>query len=538
MPFETLLSRAILLAGLALGAQEPRLPREALIQDARFLGRTLEEAHPDPYTAFGGRIGFHRELQRRIRDLPPEGLTARAFLEHLSPFVAQLRDGHTRLRHPDAASTGPGLPLALRVVGTDLVVAAAAQPELLGARLVSVGGQSLAALRERVLQIRGIENPSGELLNLALLLGSREGLGELLPEARTQTDLPVGLALSDGRLRPVVLALGPVPPGAAALATQVKGLPDMTRRSLGWSFLDNAGETACLAITDSVGYRENIAFYLGLGNARSRQAVEELFRKQHGRAAATDAELAAGFPSALESFADLARAMRDRGTKRLLVDLRENQGGNSLVGKLLVHVLFGTEGLQRANAGYSIIRTSQLLVDNASPGFLDSLNAGRDWPLGLQEYSFAGEEAPRGAEADPKALRASWRRFPALVQEVEHPQVAALFAPPEVVVLCGAATFSAGFDVALALHRNGARLVGTPSAQAPNCFIDLLSFTLPRSGLRGAVSFKASYALPGDPVRGRMLPCDLPLTYAEFQRLGFDAHAEVLLALGTPARVP
>lgn len=529
-----------LLVGLPLLAQGPVIPRAALIEDTRQLGRILEEAHPDPYTAFGGRIAFHRELQRHIRDLPTAGLTAPAFLAHITPFLARLRDGHTRLRLPKelALRQAPGLPLAFRVVGDDLVVATAGQRELLGARVVALGGQPMAALRARVMQIRATENGSGELLNLALLLEAGVGLQELFPGLVEADEVRLDLELATGRAKAFGLRPGPVPHAAPTLATRVQGLPDLSARSLAWTFLDPAGETAYLAIADSVGYRENVSFYLEQGNPRPRAAVQGLFRKQHGRAHADDAELVAGFPAALETFAELARAMQAKGTRRLLVDLRENQGGNSLIGKLLVHVLYGTEGLRRADVGYSIIRTSQLLVDNATPNFLATLNAERDWPLGLQDYSFAGEAAHASPSRDPQALRAGWRRFPALVPEVEQPVLAGLYAPPEVLVLCGAATYSAGFDVALALHHNGARLVGTPSAQAANGFIDLLSFTLPRSGLQGGVSFKAIFGLPGDPVRGRQLPCDLPLTYEGFRALGLDANAEVLLALGKGAGAP
>jgi hypothetical protein len=76
---------------------------------------------------------------------------------------------------------------------------------------------------------------------------------------------------------------------------------------------------------------------------------------------------------------------------------------------------------------------------------------------------------------------------------------------PNAIVVTSADTYSAGFDVALPLRALGARHVGSPSAQAPNCFMDVLGFKLPHSGLEGTISFKDSCALPGIDLPERVL---------------------------------
>jgi len=44
--------------------------REQLIEDARQLAEVIESVHPDPYIRGGGRIAFHRRLQRLLEAIP------------------------------------------------------------------------------------------------------------------------------------------------------------------------------------------------------------------------------------------------------------------------------------------------------------------------------------------------------------------------------------------------------------------------------------------------------------------------------------
>lgn len=101
---------------------------------------------------------------------------------------------------------------------------------------------------------------------------------------------------------------------------------------------------------------------------------------------------------------------------------------------------------------------------------------------------------------------------------------------PRVVVVSSARTYSAAFDVVAMLHAHGAELVGVPSAQAGNCFIDSLSFELKNSHIRGHLGFKRSLSFPHEPGKGRLLRPDMELTYDTLSRMSFDPHAALRLA--------
>jgi hypothetical protein len=85
------------------------------------------------------------------------------------------------------------------------------------------------------------------------------------------------------------------------------------------------------------------------------------------------------------------------------------------------------------------------------------------------------------------------------------------------------------------LVKRGASLVGVPSSQAGNCFIDGLFYTLERSQLTGIISYKWSRLFPDEPERGRLLRPHRELTYDYLASVGFDRNASIALALEPPA---
>ena len=85
--------------------------------------------------------------------------------------------------------------------------------------------------------------------------------------------------------------------------------------------------------------------------------------------------------------------------------------------------------------------------------------------------------------------------------------------------------------MALYLYRSGATLVGTPSAQAPNSWGNLLEWRLNHSGIEGEVASAFDIAFGDDPEKGRVLPVHHPLTYDKLASYGFDRNAEFLYAM-------
>lgn len=83
----------------------------------------------------------------------------------------------------------------------------------------------------------------------------------------------------------------------------------------------------------------------------------------------------------------------------------------------------------------------------------------------------------------------------------------------------------------LELLQYGAEIVGVPSSQAGNCFIDALPFTLKHSGIQGQLSFKWSLLFPNDSLKGKLLRPHRELAYQDLIVHTFDPNTTVLLAL-------
>jgi hypothetical protein len=98
-------------------------------------------------------------------------------------------------------------------------------------------------------------------------------------------------------------------------------------------------------------------------------------------------------------------------------------------------------------------------------------------------------------------------------------------------VLVNSGTYSSGFTMARHLYLAGASLVGTPPAQASNCFGECIPWKLAHSSIEGVVSVSYFNQFPDDPEVGRILPVHHPLTYETLASYGFDPNAEYLYAL-------
>jgi len=499
--------------------------RAQLIEDARQLSNILEDTHPDPYINGGGRIAFHRRLHQVLNAIPDEGMTKDEFYRLVRPFVAGVGDAHTNLLGGyDVDSQRPsGIPLRFRVVEQSLVVSGVCDPErqdLLGHRLVSVEGVLVEELLERQRQLRGIDNVYHALQNLAdQSLRYRPYLLDLVPEWKGTRIVRVELRSPDGNTKELELSQPASECRWIAPKSRVE-LPVPGDSGFLYAFLRAPGsskEFVYLRFAHMVGYRE-------------AQEGRHPIRTKLARP-----------PSATETFRTMVKEMKKRGTEILVVDVRDNSGGNSLIVDILVYFLYGKDAL-RAVHGFGggesgVFRYSDLFFKDRPDQSLEKLNAGRRVPLVVGDYefswSFAGGE-PIAKRAEPPAeppgfqfLRAS----PTFAPEFESGTDGGYYHPRKVIVLCDAGTLSAGFSVVATFHSLGAILVGTPSAQAPNSYGAATVFRLTHTGIRGMVPMIAAMHFPHDPAKAHVLPVDYPLTYERLASYGFDPQAEYLYAI-------
>lgn len=501
--------------------------------DTAQLIRLLVESHPDPYAAGGGPVAFHRRADALLAALPEAGLSAAQFQHRLRPLVAAVGDGHTTLLPlATPADAAPQARFAWEVVEDQLYIGAvrtSADRPLLGAQLTALAGVAVTALASRLLQRRACDNDYQVLAQLALALDECASVADLLDTVALPDDVPLTLTLPDGTHHTTALRWEMPGPAAPLAPESAHTPPTLNAARLGWSFLAEDRAVAWLRIASLRHYREAFEVarssgFAGVAAERLRAIAREV---ADGAPPATPEEQLALVPAATALLRDLFVAMRAARTSALLVDLRECDGGNSLFAAILGYFLHGGDTLLRAERGYQVKRYSPLYFANyrrADP-------AAHAAALRNGGYDFAEEHAWRARQghtgAPTVAEREEWRQQVAQAPTFAREHAARTHEAhwtPRVIVLTSARTYSAGFDVVATLLRQGAAVIGVPSAQAGNCFIDVLRFRLDHSGLEGWVSFKWSQLFPSEPERGRVLRPDRELTYADLAARHFDPH--------------
>ena len=545
---QILMTIALMAFSTSLAAADAeKINHDSLVADVRQLADMIEQVHPDPYINGGGKTAFHRRLQSILDSIPADGMTSVDFFRLLRPFVTAIGDAHTRLWEAyDFVPTQPGgIPLYFKVVDTNLYVFAVPEEQyrpLIGALLVSVEGVPLRKLLNRSRTMISAENEYQLLGNLAyngfLFLGPF--LTDLLPEWREKSHIRIVLRDKDGQEAEYSIpVLSQIPEKWIKPDSQVKR-PRPYPKGFEYTFLDPERKTALLVVDDMQSYREMYEGWIASNPTDAEKAIREMYKRIHQTDAPDDIkEAMAGIPSATDTFRELVKEMREAGTRTLLVDLRYNDGGNSTMYNILLYFLYGKEVLWRAKLQLTEIeRYSEYYFERNSSEDFDRINRGRKVPLARTDYDFSGDWYGR-TQRDTSVVDQIKTEFqlreldkmPTFAAEYHSGKYEGYYLPANVMVLISPKTFSSGYTLMYYLYLAGAKIVGTPSAQAGNCFGEPFSFELHHSGLTGNISHKQFVDFHDDPEMGRVLRPHFPLTYDKLKSYAFDPNAEILLAL-------
>lgn len=505
-----------------------QLTKKQMQTDLNYLIQVLIESHPDPFAGTDGVVNFYR-LVDEITHTLPDNFGATDYLKLLRPLVAALRDGHTML-HEETREPSVHLSVGFDVMADGLVIErvyASQYRALVGARLEAINDVAVDQCLRTVEGLWGCDNQVHRWCRLADALEDSERLAAVLRQSEpSQVTLTVRAADGMSHVVPAQWLSGPRGPGRSAASAVV--VPSVGLTNIGWQFADESHRVAILRVGQLMRYREaaEVWWYSGY-----HHALRDWYREIHPSMEPTEAALQAfvsEVPAATPTLIDCLEAMIQAKTPWLVVDLTESTGGNSVLASMLGWALFGPDALRVVDRGYQIARYSRLYAQNYG-----EIPDG-DYPGG---YDFSEERAWRAQQAQNLGGQAPAKDIDQWLTEVPTFQKAVQGDlprwRPKVVVVTGARTYSAGFDTLLTLKALGAHHVGIPCAQAPNCFIDVLRFTLPQSRLTGIVSFKQSMALPFLESHVRQLDPDVALTYNQLSSYQFDPASGVRLALDT-----
>ena len=511
--------------------EEKRLSREQLMEDTRQLAATIESAHPDPYINGGGKIAFHRRIHEFLRSIPEEGMSPAEFYTLLRPFVAAIGDAHTSIRLPDSGGDpGLGLPLGWEAVEDRIYVARVYSDEhkpLLGAVLSSVEGVDYPELVERQKKLTAAENEYGNLNNLLTSLGQRRSLEDLVPECEGKNSVDIMFCMPDGSSKQTSIAfIDKLPSQRITPPTQIT-IPDFDKSDPVYGFLDSSRKVAILRFGNMMGYREAMEYVASVADSKTAAAwINSNYERFNKKKPPQDLnEAITGIPAATETFRSLVSEMKTAGTETLLLDVRGNPGGNSFITDILIYFLFGWKTRDSVCTTVAISKYSELFFTNYKERTIEDFGKDYAFPLVIGDYALP--EHRRTDQANQENLD----RYATFAAEKRSGAYEEYYRPKNIVVLTSSKTFSSGYWFAADLMKAGAKLIGTPSSQAGNCFGDTLSFVLKNSRLTCSVSYRQFITFPDDPEKGRLLHPDYEMTYDRLASYGFDPNAEVRWAL-------
>lgn len=432
-----------------LEAEDLLKPNE-MIADFEFLCENLIDIHPNIYANFPQET-FESEKENLLRKFN-EPMSVDEFYNHLVAFVARVKDAHTSVsKSEQATKSDKCLPLYLKWFGDELriIEATGEHKEILkGAQLTSLGGFSPEQLLSELTDYAFSENQYWVKEHYTNRLTEKSMLN-LITSGNWEQTVPMNF----------------IPYGETSeTQLQLSYLPSDERPKV---------EISKRPYFEYI-YLEDInAIHFIL-----RQFYDAQVRKNWGNEMASRY----GFEQA-EDFKEFLREMftevHNKKAEYIVVDLRENTGGNSILGFQFLRYI-DTQGkeVKEFSCQEKMSKAVCYRYKMTPWGKLKAKVLGI-WPENV------GTLTPKVEEGLDQALNNKNSVFymPPVDTELKF--------SGKLIVLISNRTFSSAMDFATILSDNDLAIsIGEPTGGKPESFGDLMTIELPHSGLRVGVSRK------------------------------------------------
>jgi len=527
--FLSLILTATVFAGFA-----QKIPKQNLGNDIRQMAKMLDETHPDPFSAYGNRIEYYREVTRLIETLPEEGMDTLSFFHHLSPLLAKLEDGHTHLNVPKQKQTKNlkhSLPFKFKTSDDNIFISETTSKyeNLIGYKLAGVNGQTIQSIIKELKNIRPLENRFHANAGVAHLLSKYTSATIFLNISQLSNKFD--LISPSGLTEPYTIAYSNNEDAEWIKINKTKAL-DLDKM-ISWRFVDEMKKTA----------------YLKIGMMATREALEKFeastpifkryaeYWKERLKidSEITREDLLKKIPSLTENSFELLNKMKKNKSENLIIDLRNNGGGNTDCYKPLMYMMYGNKTFADTLYRERAIRVSQMLL-NRSNTTIEEYNESRSSNYRIGDYNFwsskqAIDSLRSNRESGEKSfLKKHKKRNTSTYKIVSSLDKKPVYTP-KVIFLISPKTFSAAYYMLYNFMPYKPVMVGVTPSQAGNTFMDGIGFKLPESGLRGVISKSKNVYFPKDKVRGKELTPDYLMKWSDFEKYNFDTNAELLYTI-------
>lgn len=513
---------------VSLPAQD-KVNGDSLATDFRYLVKQLEVTHPDPYTGFGGKVFFHKqafELENELRSQPH---TLQQFWNKSMAFLSSIQDGHTYLRPlaPKQQQQQRFQLLGLRCIPDGVIVQTlpASHKDLLGSLLVEINGKSLDELLARTANLFACENQYNRYSIFCRNVSGEQFLRQLIPDLEDTVSL--NLRMPDGK--EVTLEL-PFMERAELEKAEKASLPSWDgcpTEQMDYRYIDEQQQVMMFKV-NSIMARDNFEYmYQYMKGDLLRQLGFYYQQVLKTEMPADTLQAIRELPSFSGTFGAMLKEMKKNHSEYLIIDLRGNSGGWTPIVLATLYQLYGDRYLQ-TDMKTEYYRIVSPLYMNKLETTLEEFNKKRGTHYAFGDYTFSEEEEDDATPLDTLRQQFIEGCMSSVKEELRAQHGTPVYTPKQIFVVTDERTFSAAFHYAFMLWKMGATVVGIPSGQAPNTFMEQTLFKLPYTGVEGSISNSMQIFLPGKDKRAKTFWPDMMLTYDEYKKYGFDKQAEIL----------
>lgn len=534
---------SVLTTMLAFNSANAQIPTDSIVADFNEFVRLLEETHPDPYTNYGGKPFFRLEAMDTRFGLIEDSVTSSDELaRRITKFLAPLEDGHTNIdmgfssffeeREPEM-----GAPIDFRPISDGVVINSITSEykDLLGSRLIAIEGIPLKEICTNLAEYRTAENEIGRINLFCFINGlSPNELRKAIPDMR-QDSITFQLQTPEGKQMNLTLPLIDKYGSGSNIELSSVELtkPFPSQGNLSYLFVDDKKNTMYFRSSQIIS-RDALEIMINRGMDVG-QYLKRTYMQFNEDDMPNDVNKAlAKIPSFSDEFGKMLQVMKKSKSKNLIIDLRGNSGGFTPITLPTLYQLWGDKYLEEApRFGIKFIQLFSPLYMKKMNITMEQLNAE------MQDYGFILGDYIATSEGDysPEEITDEYRdrMIEEMTSSVKDKLMAQhgkpVYTPEHVYVLINPTTYSAAFHYAFFLWKMGATIVGLPSKQAPNTYMEATPFELPRTNLKGNISNSLQLFMPNDDPRAHQFTPDLMPTYEDYKHYNFDMNTELLFLL-------
>ena len=547
MKLTTFFQRASLLSVLAtvlaFNSANAQIPTDSIVADFNEFIRLLEETHPDPYTNYGGKPFFRLEAMDTRFGLIEDSVTSSDELaRRITKFLAPLEDGHTNIdmgfssffeeREPEMGAPISFWPISDGVVINSITTE---HKDLIGSRLIAIEGIPFKEICTNLAEFHSAENEIGRINLFCFINGlSPNELRKAIPDMR-QDSITFLLQTPEGKQMNLTLPLiDRYGPGSNIELSSVEHTkPFPSQGNLSYLFVDDKKNTMYFRSSQIIS-RDALEIMINRGMDVG-QYLKRTYMQFNEDEMPNDVNKAlAKIPSFSDEFGKMLQVMKKNKSKNLIIDLQGNSGGFTPITLPTLYQLWGDKYLEEApRFGIKFIQLFSPLYMKKMNITMEQLNAE------MQNYGFILGDYIATSEGDssPEEITDEYRdrMIEQMTSSVKDKLTAQhgkpVYTPEHVYVLINPTTYSAAFHYAFFLWKMGATVVGLPSKQAPNTYMEATPFELPRTKLKGNISNSLQLFMPNDDPRAHQFTPDLMPTYEDYKHYNFDMNTELLFLL-------